>query len=128
MNGYSYDVIFPSDYMIKKMADEGLLAEINFDNMPNYNEYIDEKYKGMAYDKKNLYSVPYIGGTVCIAYNPEYVTAEEASSWNVLWDAKHSKNIFMLQSRLLSNRSLWFLRIRLMMQKKRGRTKKVISL
>ena len=58
MNGYSYDVIFPSDYMIKKMADEGLLAEINFDNMPNYNEYIDAKYKGMAYDKKNLYSVP----------------------------------------------------------------------
>ena len=98
MNGYSYDVIFPSDYMIKKMADEGLLAEINFDNMPNYNEYIDAKYKGMAYDKKNLYSVPYIGGTVCIAYNPEYVTAEEASSWNVLWDSKHSKNIFMMDS------------------------------
>ena len=98
MNGYSYDVIFPSDYMVKKMADEGLLAEINFENMPNYNEYIDDQYKCMAYDKKNLYSVPYIGGTVCLAYNPNYVDESEVHSWDVLWNEKYAKNIFMMDS------------------------------
>jgi len=97
MKGYSYDVIIPSDYMIKKMADEGLLAEINFDNMPNY-QYIDSKYKGMAYDKKNLFSVPYVGGTVCIAYNPKYVDESEVNSWDVLWNEKYAGNIFMMDS------------------------------
>lgn len=97
MKGYSYDVVFPSDYMVKKMADEGMLAEINFDNIPNY-KYIDSKYKGMAYDKKNLFSVPYIGGTVCIAYNPDYVDENEVKSWDVLWNEKYAGNIFMMDS------------------------------
>jgi len=97
MKGYSYDVIFPSDYMVKKMADEGMLAEINYDNIPNY-QYINDAYKGMAFDKKNLFSVPYIGGTVCIAYNPAYVDESEVNSWDVLWNEKYSGNIFMMDS------------------------------
>lgn len=97
MKNYSYDVIFPSDYMIKRMADEGMLAEINFDNIPNY-QYIDDKYKNMVYDKKGLFSVPYIGGTVCIAYNPDYVSADDVKSWSVLWNEKYAKDIFMMES------------------------------
>ncbi len=97
MKGYSYDVIFPSDYMVKKMADEGMLAEINYDNIPNY-KYINNSYKGMAFDKKNLFSVPYIGGTVCIAYNPAYVDESEVTSWDVLWNEKYAGNIFMMDS------------------------------
>ena len=97
MKGYSYDVIFPSDYMVKKMADEGMLAEINFDNIPNY-KYINDSYKGMGYDKKNLFSVPYIGGTVCIAYNPKYVDESEVNSWDVLWNEKYAGEIFMMDS------------------------------
>ena len=31
----SYDVIVPSDYMIARMAQEGLLLPLNFDNIPN---------------------------------------------------------------------------------------------
>ena len=31
----SYDVIIPSDYMIARMANEGLLLPLNFDNIPN---------------------------------------------------------------------------------------------
>ena len=30
-----YDVVCPSDYMIQKMIDEDMLAEINYDNVPN---------------------------------------------------------------------------------------------
>lgn len=97
MKGYSYDVIFPSDYMVKKMADEGMLAEINFENVPNY-KYINDAYKGMAFDKKCLFSVPYIGGYVCIAYNPAYVDENEVKSWDVLWNEKYSGNIFMMDS------------------------------
>lgn len=97
MKGYSYDVVFPSDYMVKKMSNEGMLAELDFNNIPNYSN-IDEKYDKMAYDKKRLYSVPYIGGTVCIGYNPDVVDESEVNSWNVMWNEKYAKQIFMMNS------------------------------
>ena len=42
--GSSYDVIIPSDYMVGRLIDEGLLLPLNFDNIPNY-KYMDEAYK-----------------------------------------------------------------------------------
>lgn len=36
--GVTYDVVCPSDYMIQRMIENNLLAEINFDNIPNYKE------------------------------------------------------------------------------------------
>lgn len=36
--GVNYDVICPSDYMIQKMIENDLLAELNFDNIPNISE------------------------------------------------------------------------------------------
>ena len=53
----SYDVIIPSDYMIARMAGEGLLQTLNFDNIPNY-QYIDDNFKGLYYDAENQYSSP----------------------------------------------------------------------
>ena len=47
--GITVDVIFPSDYMVARMIDEGMLMELNYDNIPNY-RYIDEVFKNTAYD------------------------------------------------------------------------------
>lgn len=66
--GASYDVIIPSDYMVSKMINEGMLEKLNFDNIPNY-QYIDEEYRNLSYDPKNEYSVPYTWGLVGIFYN-----------------------------------------------------------
>ncbi len=95
-----YDVVIPSDYMIGKMIREGMLAKLNFDNIPNY-KYIDEKYKGLEYDPKNEYSVPYTWGTVGIFYNSEKVPAAEveAKGWDILWDENYKKDgIFMFDN------------------------------
>ena len=97
MNGYSYDVVFPSDYMVKRMTDENMLAEIDFRNVPNYKN-IDEQYKGQPFDKKNLFSVPYIWGTLCLAYNSEKVTDDEVKSWEILWNKKYKNEILMMNS------------------------------
>ena len=35
----SYDVIFPSDYMIERMVKQDLLAELNFENIPNADDH-----------------------------------------------------------------------------------------
>ena len=96
MSGYSYDVLIPSDYMIKKMIDNDMLAELNFDNIPNFKN-IDDKFKNHAYDPENKYSVPYMWGTVCIAYNSEKVT-DPVDSWDILWNEKYKKQIFMMNS------------------------------
>lgn len=91
-----YDVLIPSDYMISKMIKENMLEKIDFNNVPNY-KYIDERFKGLEFDAKNEYSVPYMWGVVGIIYNKKMVT-EPVDSWNILWDEKYKKQILMLDS------------------------------
>ncbi len=94
--GSDYDVAIPSDYMIKRMIDEGMINKLDFNNIPNY-QYIDPKFKKLAYDPNDEYSVPYMWGTVGIIYNKTMVK-EPVDSWNILWDKKYDKQIFMLDS------------------------------
>ena len=56
-----YDVVCPSDYIIQKMVDNDLLAELNWDNLPNAKANIGEQYyeQSLAFDPGNKYSVPY---------------------------------------------------------------------
>jgi spermidine/putrescine transport system substrate-binding protein len=91
-----YDVIIPSDYMIARMIDEGMLEELDFDNIPNYAN-IDDSYKGLEYDPDNLYSVAYMWGTVGIIYNTTMVE-EPVTSWDALWDERYSGQILMFDN------------------------------
>lgn len=94
----AYDVICPSDYMIQKMIDNDLLAEINFDNIPNVKN-IGQQYfeQSKEFDPENKYSVPYCFGTVGILYNKTMVD-EPVDSWSILWDEKYADNILMQDS------------------------------
>lgn len=93
-----YDLVCPSDYMVKRMAEEGLLEKINWGNIPNAS-HIDEEYWSFArtYDEDNCYSVPYLWGTVGILYNKK-MTDGPIDSWGVLWDTKYNDNILMQKS------------------------------
>lgn len=98
----TYDVVCPSDYMIQKMLENDLLAEINFDNIPNV-EQIDPDYIQMsrAFDPENKYSVPYCWGTVGILYNTkrlEELGVEPPTRWADLWDERLSGEILMQDS------------------------------
>ena len=94
--GSDYDVVIPSDYMISRMLRDGLLEKLDFSKIPNYTKIAD-KFKNLEFDPKNEYSVPYMWGTVGIAYNTKMVT-EPVDSWGILWDRKYEKQIFMLDS------------------------------
>ena len=93
-----YDVVCPSDYMIQKMIEEDLLAEINFDNVPNITN-IDPTYMESAkgFDPENKYSVPYCWGTLGILYNKTMVDGP-VDSWSAIFDEKYSGNILMIDS------------------------------
>ncbi len=94
-----YDLVCPSDYMIDKMIQNGLLAELNFDNIPNAKQYIGDEYyeQSKEFDPENKYSIPYCWGTVGILYNKTMVS-EPITSWDVLWDSQYENNILMQDS------------------------------
>ncbi len=87
----SYDIIIPSDYMIQRLKDEGMLRKLDFTKIPNY-KYIDNKYKGLYFDKNDEYSVPYTVGMTGLIYNSKMVKGE-VDSWSVMWDKKYSGEI-----------------------------------
>lgn len=93
----SYDVIFPSDYMISRMAEENLLLPLNFDNIPNY-EYIDDTFKGLYYDPQNQYTVPYAYGIVGVIYDANVVDAADTGSWDLMWNEKYSGKILQFNN------------------------------
>lgn len=94
----SYDLVCPSDYMIQRMIENDLLAEIDFNNIPNL-KYIGEQYmkQSRSFDPENKFSVPYCWGTVGILYNKTMVD-EPIDSWSVLWDEKYADQILMQNS------------------------------
>lgn len=94
--GGSYDVIFPSDYMLTRMLEEDMLEKIDLKKIPNA-KYIEDRFMGREYDPKNEYSLPYMWGTVGILYNTTMVD-EQVDSWDILWDPKYAKEILMLDS------------------------------
>lgn len=94
--GSSYDVIFPSDYMLTRMREEDMLEKIDLDQIPNY-KYLDSRFMGNEYDPSNAYSLPYMWGTFGILYNTTMVD-EKVDSWDILWDPKYAKQILMLDS------------------------------
>ena len=95
--GITVDVIIPSDYMIARLINEGMLEELNFDNIPNYS-YIDAEFKNTAFDPENKYSVPYTWGTVGILYNTKYVDEADVTGWELLWNEKYADKILMFDN------------------------------
>ena len=99
MDSSNMDVVIPSDYMIGKMINEGMLEKLNFDNIPNY-KYIDPEFQNLEYDPTNEYSVPYTWGTVGIFYNTTMVDEEDVKdlSWDLLWNEKYAGKILMFDN------------------------------
>lgn len=96
--GGNYDVIIPSDYMIGKMAQEGMLEELDLSKIPNY-KFIGDAYKGRPYDPDEKYSVAYMWGLMGIVYNKTMVDeADLAEGWGILWDTKYAGNILMFNN------------------------------
>lgn len=95
----SYDIVIPSDYMISKLIEEDMLAELDFSNIPNYKN-IGDAYKNQSYDPENKYSVPYFWGTVVVIYNSSTVAQEDVAeqSLDLLWNEKYAGKILMFDN------------------------------
>mgnify|MGYP000754959580 FL=1 len=92
----NYDVIIPSDYMVAKMINEGMLAPLDYENIPNFQK-IDAGYRNPDYDPQNAYTVPYMLCTTGIIYNTTMVD-EAPTCWADLWDEQYAGNILMFNN------------------------------
>ena len=95
--GITVDVIIPSDYMIARMIDEGMLLELNKANIPNWDN-IDPQFRNNDFDPEDKYSVPYTWGTVGILYNTKFVDPEDVTGWELLWNEKYTDKILMIDN------------------------------
>ncbi|MEW6212905.1 MAG: extracellular solute-binding protein [Acidobacteriota bacterium] len=92
--GASYDIIVPSDYMVTVLRGQGLVEEIDRDRLTNFSN-LDPQFLGLAHDKDNRFSVPYIWGTTGIGYRKDKIEGP-VDSWAVMWDARYRDRIAML--------------------------------
>ena len=99
-----YDVVCPSDYIIERMLNEGLLLPLDFEAIPDEINYIDANtspYIRQVFREinpaidANQYAVAYMWGTTGIIYNTKEVTAEEANTWNIIRDPKYAGRILI---------------------------------
>ena len=99
-----YDVVCPSDYIIERMLNNGLLLPLDFASLPDSINYIENNKSPYIRDvftkinasiDANDYSVAFMWGTSGILYNTKYVTDEEASTWDVIRNPKFADKIFI---------------------------------
>ncbi|MBW4688884.1 MAG: spermidine/putrescine ABC transporter substrate-binding protein [Komarekiella atlantica HA4396-MV6] len=94
--GSSYSIIYPSDYMVQKMVDKGLLTEINHDRLIGL-ENLFPRFSNPSYDPNNRYSIPFNWGTTGLLYNSEKIK-DAPEDWEYLWQnqEKLSKRMTLL--------------------------------
>ncbi len=77
--GSGYDLILPTSYMAKVMYDQNMIEDLDHSKLPNIKN-IDPVYLAtIALDKGMKYSVPYMLGYTCVAYNKEKLGKLEPS-------------------------------------------------
>lgn len=92
--GTSIDVMVPSDYTISKMTKENMLLPIDKSKITNF-EQLDPTFLKKSFDPDNMYSIPYVWGTVGILYNKSKVETPP-TSFKDLWDTRYKNNVLLV--------------------------------
>ncbi len=77
---------FVSGQYAQALAEQGLLAELDKDLIPNEENLYPEAME-LPYDEGNVYSEPYAWGTTGLCYRPD-LTGYDPTSWNDLLSPK----------------------------------------
>lgn len=79
--GAGYDIVMPSDYMVKQLITDGLLQKVNISSLPNAHN-IKAELRKPYYDSREEYSIPYIIGYTGFVYDSSVLSADEApTTW-----------------------------------------------
>jgi spermidine/putrescine transport system substrate-binding protein len=96
-----YDLIVPTaNPFVKIMADDGLLQELDWSQLPNVEKNIDPKYQGLPFDPDNKWSTPKDWGTTGFMYRTDLVK-ERPTTWKEFYElatGPYSKKVTVLDS------------------------------
>ena len=90
----TYDLIFPSDYMLEVMIRRDMLDTMDTSKLKNFDN-LNENYLGLEYDENNEYSIPFIAASTIISYNRE-VIKDNIISYNDLLNPKYKNEIVLI--------------------------------
>lgn len=90
----NYDLVVASDYMVETLIKQGILQEINQNNIPNI-KYMDPSVMNLDFDPGNKYSIPYMWGDAAIAVDTSKVDFE-IKGYKDLWNPKLANSIVVL--------------------------------
>jgi spermidine/putrescine transport system substrate-binding protein len=94
MGGNSgWDVVFPTDYIVKPMLANQLLAPLDRGELPNL-EQLDARFQQPDWDPELKWSVPYMVTAAGIAYNRKLNPPPMA--WASMWDERLRGRLTML--------------------------------
>lgn len=98
-NGEPYDILVPSDYMIQRLIEEELLQKLDHSKLDCF-EKLSDSVKGLPYDPKNEYSVPYFWGTVGIVYDKTKVDVKdlEEQGFGIFLNEKYKGDVYLYDS------------------------------
>ena len=91
----TYDLIFPSDYMVELMIKRNIIDKLDKDKIPNIKN-INESFLKQPYDKNNDYSLPFLLATTTLAVNKDNIK-EDITSYKQLLNPKYKNNIVLLE-------------------------------
>lgn len=89
--GQQYDVVVLENEYVPSLVDEGLLARIDYRNVPNFN-HISASFRDLAYDPGNKHSIPYSWGTTGLVVRTDLVE-EPVTRWLDMWDPRYTGKV-----------------------------------
>jgi spermidine/putrescine transport system substrate-binding protein len=81
--GETYDLVVLENQFVPDMINEGLLAEIDYRNIPNF-KHVLANFRDLNYDPGNKHSVPFTWGTTAFLVTTDY--EGQVTSWVDLWE------------------------------------------
>ena len=95
--GSNYDLVFPSEPYVAKLAQENLLAPLDHQKIRGL-ENLDPMLLNHAFDPNNRYSLPYFWGTTGIMYNAKVFSKDEVDTWAKLWAPKMKDQVMLIDA------------------------------
>ena len=91
IKGEVYDVVVLENDILTLLVPERLLAEINYDHIPNFS-HIAPNFKDLSYDPGNKYSIPYNWGSIGLVVRSDLVEKMPAR-WADLWAPQYAGKV-----------------------------------
>ncbi len=89
-----YDLVVPSDYMVKILIEEGLIQSLDRGQLPNMKN-LDSRFLDKPFDPGNRHCIPYFWGTTGLGFD-QTKTGGPIDSWAAIFDPQYEGRISML--------------------------------